>query len=172
MLTLWISTMNHDMLQTGPDLLANLLGIILRFREKKISTFADFETMYMQISVHPAERKFLRFLWGETEPHFFEYLRFLFGAKCSPTCANFALQTWADNHFNEYPYVKRIVRGHFSTDTIQEAISIFHDLRLVLSRRGFNLTKCILNDIPSDHLALSRDEIRHAPKPQKVHGLD
>ena len=68
---------------------------------------------------------------------------------------------------------------HFvSTDTIQEAISIFHDLRLVLSRGGFNLTKWIskspeiLNEIPPSHRALSPDEIHHAPIPQKVLGVD
>ena len=97
------------MLLTGPDLLANLLGIILRFREKRYSLSADIEAMYMQVSVRPADRKFSQFLWGETEPHFFDYLRFVFGAKCSPTCANFALQTCADDHFDEFPHVERIV---------------------------------------------------------------
>ena len=100
----------NDMLLTGPDLLANLLGIILRFREKQHPLSTDIEAMYMQVSVCPADMKFLRFLLGELEPHFFEYLRFVFGAKCSPTCANFALQTCADDHFDEHPHVKRIVR--------------------------------------------------------------
>ena len=173
------------MLLTGPDLLANLLGIILRFREKRYPLSADIEAMYMQVSVRPADRKFLRFLWGETDPHFFEYLRFVFGAKSSPTCANFALQTCADDHSDEYPHIKRIVRDHFymddlfvSTDTIQEAIGIVRDLRLVLSRGGFNLTKWISNspeilkNVPPDHRALSPDEIRHPSKDQKVLGVD
>ena len=175
----------NNMLLTGPDLLANLLGILFRFREKLYLLSADIEAMYMQVSVRPADKKFLRFLWGETEPQFFEYLRFLFGAKYSPTCANFALQTCADDHFDEHPHVKRIVRDHFymddvfvSTDTIQEAISIIRDLRLVLSRRGFNLTKWnstspeVLTNLPPDHRALSPDKIRHAPKPQKVLEVD
>ena len=65
-----------------------------------------------------------------------------------------------------------------STDTIQEATSIIRDLRLVLSRGGFNLTKWIsnspeiLNNVPPDHRALSSDEIRHTPKPRKVLGVD
>ena len=125
----------NDMLLTGPDLLANLLGIILRFREKRYPLSADIEAMYMQVSARPADRKFLQFLWGETDPHFFEYLRFVFGAKCSPTCANFDLQTCADDHSDEYLHIKRIVRDHFymddlfvSTDTIQEAIGIIRDL--------------------------------------------
>ena len=129
----------NDMLLTGTDLLANLIGIILRFREKRYPLSADIEAMYKQVSMRPADRNFLRFLWGETGPHFLQNLRFVFGAKCSPTCANIALQTCADDHFDEHPHVKRIVRDHFymddlfvSTETIQEAISINRDLRLVL----------------------------------------
>ena len=168
------------MLLTGTDLLANLLGNILQFRENRYQLSADIEAKYMQVSVRPADRKFLRFLWGETEPHFFEYLRFVFCAKCSPTCANFALETCADDHFDEHPHVKRIVRDNFYmddifvfTDTIREAISIIRDLRLVLSLGGFNLTKWIsnspeiLNNVPPDQRALSPDEIRHPPKPPK-----
>ena len=60
----------NDMLLTGTDLLANLLGIILRFRKKRYPLSVDIEAMYKQVSVCPADRKFLQFLWGETEPTF------------------------------------------------------------------------------------------------------
>ena len=175
----------NDMLLFGPDLLANLLGIILRFRENKYSLSADIEAMYMQVSVRPDDRKFLRFLWGENDPQFFEYLRFVFGAKCSPTCANFALQTCADDHSTDYPHIQRLVRDHFymddlfvSTDTVQQAVQIIHDSRTVLSRWGFNLTKWITNcleilsAVPSEHRALQPEELDHAPKMQKVLGVE
>ena len=56
------------MLLTGPDLLCNLQGVITRFREGKHPITADIEGMYMQVSVNPEDRKFLRFLWGAEEP--------------------------------------------------------------------------------------------------------
>ena len=68
----------NDMLLTGPDLLCNLLGVITRFREEKHPITADIEGMYMQVSVNPEDRKFLRFLWGAEEPEFLEYTRFIF----------------------------------------------------------------------------------------------
>ena len=37
----------NDMLPTAPDLLANLVGVILRFRQKKIPISADIEGMYI-----------------------------------------------------------------------------------------------------------------------------
>ena len=141
--------------------------------------------MYMQVSVRPDDRKFLRFLWGENDPQFFEHLRFVFGAKCSPTCANFALQTCADDHSTDYPHIQRLVGDNFymddlfvSTDTVQQAVQIIHDSRTVLSRGGFNLTKWITNcheilsAVPSEHRALSLEELYHAPKMQKVLGVE
>ena len=65
-----------------------------------------------------------------------------------------------------------------STDSIQEAISIIRDLRLVLSRGRFKLTKRIsispefLNNFPPDHRALSLVEVCHAPELQKFLEVD
>ena len=137
--------------------------------------------MYMQDSVCPDDCNFLRFLWGENDPQFFEYLRFVFGAKCSSTCANFALLTCADDHPTDYPHIQRLVRDHFymddlfvSTDAVQQTAQIIHDSRTVLLRGRFNLTKWITNchEIlsadPSEHSASSPVELNHEPKTQKV----
>ena len=77
----------NDMLLPGPDLLANLLGVLIRFREQKYPLTTDIEAMFMQVSVRPADRKFLQFFWGTEDAEFIEYLRFIFGAACSPNCA-------------------------------------------------------------------------------------
>ena len=97
----------NDMLLTGPDLLCNLLGVITRFRERKQPITADIEGMYIQVSVNPEDRKFFRFLWGAEEPEFFEYTRFFLGAKCSPTCAIYALRTCADDNAESHPHIKK-----------------------------------------------------------------
>ena len=130
----------------------------------------------MQDSVCPDDCKFLRFLWGENDPQSFECLRFVFGAKCKSTCANFALQTCADNYPTDYPHIQRHVRDHF--DAVQQAVQTIHDSRNFLLRGGFNLTKWITNchEIlsadPSKHRALSPVELDHEPKMQKVLGVE
>ena len=48
---------------TGPDLLADLLELILRFREHAIGVLADIESMFMQI--RKEDQSALRFLWLE-----------------------------------------------------------------------------------------------------------
>ena len=85
----------YDDLMAGPDLLQSLIGVIIRFREKKIALTADAEAMFLQVKVPPADCKVLRFLWREnnTEPiPVYEYGRHIFGAKSSPTSVNYALQ--------------------------------------------------------------------------------
>ena len=44
-----------DMVHPGPDLLANLLGVLVRFRERKYPLTAEIEAMFMQVSVRPAD---------------------------------------------------------------------------------------------------------------------
>ena len=111
----------NDMLFTGPDLLCNLLLVITRFRERKHPIITDTEGMCMQVSVNPEDRKILRFLLGAEEPKIFEYTRFVFGAKCSPTCAIYALRTCADDNAESHPHIKKLVYQNFYMDDFFEA---------------------------------------------------
>ena len=52
---------NSNLLK-GSDLLSNLTGVILRFRENKIALSADIEQMFMQVKAAVENRNFLRFL--------------------------------------------------------------------------------------------------------------
>ena len=129
-------------------MLCNLLGVITRLCERKHPIITDIEGMYMQVSVNPEDRKILRFLWGAEEPEVFEYTRFVFGAKCSPTCAIYALRTCADDNADSHPHIKKLVYQNFfmndsfeATGDIDTAVKIREDLRHVLQQGSFNLTK-------------------------------
>ena len=52
----------NDMLPARPDILANLMGILSRFRESLIAISADIDQMFPQVEVKPRARAFLRFL--------------------------------------------------------------------------------------------------------------
>ena len=43
-------SLNSNLL-TGPDLLNNLFGVLLRFREDPVAVLSDIEGMFMQITV-------------------------------------------------------------------------------------------------------------------------
>ena len=49
-------------LLTGPDLLANLLEIILRFRKQPVGVLADIEGIFMQVAIREEDESSLRFL--------------------------------------------------------------------------------------------------------------
>ena len=137
----------NDNLSTGPDLLQNLIGIIFRFREKKIAITADIEAMFLQVKVPPEECKVLRFLWRDNpkEPvKVYEYGRHIFGAKSSPTCANYALQQVARDKAQESPQITKLIMRNFYMDDFvksvpgaEQAIEIYKLLRAVLAKEAF-----------------------------------
>ena len=53
----------NDMLLSGPDLLQNLIGVLLRFRLGKIAFTLDIQVMFHHVKVLLADQKFLCFLW-------------------------------------------------------------------------------------------------------------
>ena len=84
----------NDALLRGPDLLCNLHGLLLRFRQYKVAVTADIEAMFMQVGIREEDQDALRFLWSDNDQErTSKYQRLIFGATCSPTCAIFALQT-------------------------------------------------------------------------------
>ena len=92
-----LNSMAHPLIKsllTGPDLLQNLIYVLLRFRQHPFAVSADIEGMFLQVGVFPCDQPSLRFLWREDPASnvvVHQYTRHIFGAKDSPTCANYAL---------------------------------------------------------------------------------
>ena len=161
----------NDKLLAGPDLLHGLIGTIFRFREEPIALTADIESMFLQVQVPEQDRSCLRFLWRPrtNEPvQIYEYQRHVFGAKSSPTCANYALKRVGLDNEEEYPIATKAIQNDFymddfinSVETPEEAIEVFNQLQPLLSRHGFELKKWISNNdsvtkaIPEDLKSIS-----------------
>ena len=82
-------------LLTRPDLLQNIIHVLLRFRPHQFALSADIEVMFLQVGVTECDQSSLRFLWLEdptTNVVVYQYTRHIFGANDSPTCANYVLQ--------------------------------------------------------------------------------
>ena len=77
----------------------------------------------------------------------------LFGAVSSPSCANFALRKTAEENFQRFDFeVINTVRRNFYVDDClksvpseSESMRLTADLRRLLERGGFNLTKWVSN---------------------------
>ena len=91
------ASLNKSLL-TDPDLLQNLIYVLLRFRQHPYAVSADIEGMFLQVGVLPSDQPSHRFLWREdptTNVVVYQYTRHIFGAKYSPTSENYALQRTA-----------------------------------------------------------------------------
>ena len=146
----------NDKLLSGPDLLQSLIGIIFRFREHQIALSADIEAMFLQAAVPSDDSRCLQFRWREDPEQrieVYEYTRHVFGAKSSPTCANYDLHQMAkDNAKEDENLVKAVQRNFYMDDFLksvrppQEAIEIYQKVKDILIKGGFNLTKWITSD--------------------------
>ncbi|XP_077973538.1 uncharacterized protein LOC144428324 [Styela clava] len=157
----------NDALMSGPDLVNSLVGVLTRFRRKNIAIIADIESMFHQIRVKPEDRAYLRFLWWvdgdlSTQPVEHEMTVHLFGAPSSPSCAAFCLLQTAKDFGAEYDSkILEIVKRDFYVDDClssckndNDAVSTVMQLRSLLSKGGFKLTKwmsnskVVLNSLP------------------------
>ena len=112
---------------------------------------ADIEGMFLQVGVPEAEQPCLRFVWGEgpTSPvGTYQYTRHVFGAKDSPTCANYALLRTARDNKVEFPEAHAVIERDFYMDDLLHtapniacARSLGRDLVRLCAKGGFNLTK-------------------------------
>ena len=161
----------NDHLITGPDLLNSLTGIFIRFREEKIALSADIEAMFSQVAVPKEDQPVLRFLWRDSpdsEMETYQYQRHIFGAKCAPTSANYALRRNAKDNEHEFPNAAAAIDRNFymddlfkSVDSVTSAIKLCKELIELCQRGKFRLTKWISNDrhviekVPETERALS-----------------
>ena len=148
----------NDQLLQGPDLTNSLVGVLTRFREEPVAMIADIEAMFYQVRVPPNDCDALRFLWWpdgnlSEEPKEYEMRVHLFGGASSPSCANFALKKTArDNEADYSPRVIETVEKNFYVDDClksvsgeDEAVDLAKQLRELLARGGFKLTKWLSN---------------------------
>ena len=148
----------NDVLLSGPDVTNSLIGVLTRFRQERIAVMADIECMYYQVRVPHKDSDVLRFLWWpgndlENQPEEYKMGVHLFGAVSSPSCANFALRKAADDNSQLFDSeaINTVKRNFYVDDCLksvpgeEEAIRLTDDLRRLLEKGGFNLTKWVSN---------------------------
>ena len=159
------SSLNQSLL-VGPTLQPTLSNILLRFRCYPIALNADITKMYREVLLHPDDRNLHRFVWraSPTDPlQDFRMCRVTFGVSASPYLAVRTLQQTAKDYGEGYPEVTHHILHSFYVDdflgganSTQEALDLQQQLREVLLKGGFHLTKWrssskeVLQGIPAD----------------------
>ncbi|XP_055604494.1 uncharacterized protein LOC129752749 [Uranotaenia lowii] len=146
----------NSVLLKGPDLLASLLSVLVRFREFRVAVSGDLREMYHQVLMRLQDQHCLRFFWKENPddatPSVYVLQVMSFGACCSPSTAQYVKNTHAKQFEQEYPNaVDAIIHQHYvddmliSAETEEEAILLATDVKKIHESGGFEMRNWISN---------------------------
>ncbi|XP_064556691.1 uncharacterized protein LOC135441137 [Drosophila montana] len=118
----------NDCLLKGPDTLASLMGVLIRFRERPIAVSGDIREMFHQVKVRREDQAAQKFLWRDGDssrsPETYVMQVMTFGASCSPALANYVKNRNAERFVAEHPdAVKAICENTFVDDWLQSVDS-------------------------------------------------
>ncbi|XP_044574134.1 uncharacterized protein LOC123258335 [Drosophila ananassae] len=157
----------NDILHPGPVLQSDLTLQVLRWRFFRFVFNADITKMYRQILVAPEHTPFQRILFRDANDQICDYelKTVTFGVNCAPFLAIRVLQQLAKDVRTTFPLASEIISTSMFVDDVlagahtkQSAGVAIEQLRAALRSAGFPLrkwtsnSKCILKDIPKDHL--------------------
>ena len=119
----------NDFLLRGPDLLENLLGVIMRFRQNLIAIKGDMRDMFLKIKICEKDQDAQRFLWRandrSSEPREYVMTSLLFGAKSSPATALFIKNKNAKSFIDQYPKtVESVIHNFYMDDYLDSCESV------------------------------------------------
>ncbi|XP_077504764.1 uncharacterized protein LOC144114732 [Amblyomma americanum] len=151
----------NDNLESGPNLTADLVGMLLNFRRHKIALVADIEQAFLQISVRPEDRDSLRFLWYETKPEpggplppilTWRMKRVPFGTTASPFLLSATLQHHLKNTEEQFPITaSRLQRSLYVDDILmgaeneQAALNLYNEANAIFGAASMQLHKWASN---------------------------
>ena len=128
----------NDCLHSGPSLIPKIFDILLRFRWFQVPLTADISKAFLQISIEPEDREYLRFLWvndievDNPQILILRFLRLVFGITSSP----FGLIGTISEHVSQYKledptFVNKVERDTYmddvitGTDSVDEGFELF-----------------------------------------------
>jgi len=138
----------NDYWVKGPDLMNNLLGVLLRFRENAIAIAGDVKKMYHTVKISEVDQHTHRFLWRNMEwkrkPDIYKLMTVSFGDKPAGTIASLALRKTAELSAEDFPVAATTIAESSYVDDIlssfeddEEANSVIADIDHVLSKGSF-----------------------------------
>ncbi|XP_038063243.1 uncharacterized protein LOC119733951 [Patiria miniata] len=149
----------NDVLLSGPDLMNQLLGVLIRFREEPVAVTADIEQMFYAFRVREDHTRFLRFLWYEDNNPNAAIVTYcmtvhVFGNKPSPAVAISGLRKTAEEGEAEFGTdVRELIERNFYMDdllksfpTKEEAVDVLKRTKDLLSTANIRLHKFASSD--------------------------
>ena len=137
----------------GPDAYTNnLLGLILRWRERKVAMVGDIRKMYNSVGLEELEQHCHRFLWrnldSSREPDVYVMTVVCMGDKPAGAIATEAIYMTADRFGGDDPEAASLIHNSTyvddfldSVDSVEMALDLGKRVEVMLSKGGFKI-KC------------------------------
>ena len=146
----------NDCWAKGPNVLSNILAIILRFRQFQIAVVGDIKKMYNTIRLSKLDQHTHRFLWRwldiQKDPIQYILLTVTFGDRPSGVIATLALRRTAQMMKDRYPLAADVIERHSyvddllkSVESIEEAKQVIAEVETVLEQGDFKIKHRVLS---------------------------
>lgn len=147
----------NSLLHVGPKLYTEVFDLLLNFRLFEYAVSADVRKMYLQIQVHPEDRKYQRLIWRpspEENLQVYELNTVVFGLTSSPYLAQRVIKLLADLEASKYSLASSILQRDIYMDDIvssmsseESAVDTCNQLKSLLQSGGFTLSKWCSNSV-------------------------
>ena len=141
----------NDCIETGPNLVPDLPGVLLRFRRWKYAISADISKAFHMVGMNSHDQNVHRFLWDDLgKTRVMKFTRVPFGNKSSM----FLLLATIRHHLSKYPYSHVIneLRDNMyidnwlsGSDEITISCNMTKEAKAVMSQAGMILTQWASN---------------------------
>lgn len=146
----------NDIMHVGPNLLGDLMGLLIRWRLHKYVFTADIEKMFRQINIEKEQRKYQCILWrASPKEKIREYQlnTITYGTAAASFLAIRTLHQLAIDEADVHPRTAAILKSDFYMDDClsgcqdeNEACMLVKDLKILLNKGCMNLRKWSSNN--------------------------
>ena len=169
----------NNCLYAGPPMSPLIYDILLRFRAYRIPLTADLEKAFLNVSVAPADRDYLRFLWisdidsDEPELRVYKFARVVFGVSSSPFLLNATIHYHLTRPEVDNVFAEEVLKSLYVDDYVggssdeNSAFNKYKELKSCFHKAGFNMRKWVTNS----HELQERIEKSEGLTPQDTTGL-
>ncbi|VDI29025.1 Hypothetical predicted protein [Mytilus galloprovincialis] len=143
----------------GPNVINDLLGVLLRFRQEKVATAGDISKMYNSVNLSLLDQHTHRFVWRDMDssklPDHYVLQTVTFGDKPSGAIATIALQMTADMCSHTYPDTAKMINKNSYVDDIlvsKETMNVIQICDNILRKGGFAIKHWIVSGDSNDDM--------------------
>ena len=144
----------NECLNACPILLPMLIDILMCFRLNRVVLLSDIESAFLNVSIDPDQRDYIRFLWvddiesDEPEIVVFRFTKAVFGVICSLYLLNVTIRHHLDLYKETDPdFVEKVRTSLYCDDYVasfeseSEAFEQYENLKNCFRDGGFNIRK-------------------------------